>query len=250
MQVGTRLQLLCAWAGPAFLVLYLIAFWLIAGYIPPPDPTLSADEVAQFYTDDRTAIRIGQLGGLIASTLLFPFFTLISVQIARIERRLPVLAIIQFGGGALLVIFFQVCSMLWIAASFRPELDPSTVRALHDTSWLIFVMVFPAYSLQMICMAIAGFIDRDPHPTWPRWAAYFNLWVAFSGAGGGLAVFFKEGPFAWNGLIGFWIPVLVFAIWLCVTTALLVKAIKRQASEGAALEAGGVGEPALASPRG
>ncbi|MGH2603491.1 MAG: hypothetical protein ACRDJ9_29420, partial [Dehalococcoidia bacterium] len=230
--MSTRLKLLCAWAGPAFLVLYGIAFWGIAGYIPPPDPVLTPGEINSFYAENRTEIRIGQLGGLVASTLLFPFFALISLQIARIERgRLPVLAMIQFGGAVLLLVFFAICSMLWVGATFRPELDGATVRALHDLSWLMFVMVFPAYSLQMICMAIAGFIDTSPHPTWPRWAAYFNLWVAFSGAGGGLAVFFKEGPFAWNGLIGFYLPVAVFAVWLSVTTWLLVRSVKRQAPE-------------------
>jgi hypothetical protein len=105
------------------------------------------------------------------------------------------------------------------------------VRTLHDLGWLIFVMVFPAYCLQMICQAIAGFIDKSPNPTWPRWAAYFNLWVAFSGVGGGLAVFFKTGPFAWNGLIGFYTPLTVFAIWLGITTVLLHRAIMRQAAE-------------------
>lgn len=233
--MSTRLQLLCVWAGPAFLVLYVLAFWVIAGFVPPPRPTMSPAEIASFYDANRTEIRIGQLGGIIAATLLFPFFTVISLQIARIERRVPLLAVIQFGGAALLIVFFQVCGMLWIAATFRPELDPSTVRALHDLSWLVFVMVFPAYSLQMICMAIAGFMDKSPRPAWPRWAAYFNLWVAFSGAGGGLAVFFKEGPFAWNGLIGFWIPVSVFVIWLCLTAVLLHAAIKRQAGAEEAL---------------
>ena len=238
--INTRLQLLCVWAGPAFLVLYAIFFWGVAGYIPPQDPTWSADHIAHFYDVNRTEIRIGQIGGMVASTLLFPFFTVISLQIARIERRMPVLAVIQFGGAVLLLVFFAVCSMLWVAATFRPELGADTVRVLHDTSWLMFVMVFPAYSLQMICQAIAGFIDKSPTPTWPRWAAYFNLWVAFAGMGGGLAVFFKDGPFAWNGLIGFYVPIGVFAVWLGITTVLLHKAILRQA-----VEEGDVGIPGV-----
>ena len=49
--------------------------------------------------------------------------------------------------------------------------------------------------------------------------------------GGGLAVFFKDGPFAWNGIIGFYVPLTVFAIWVLVTTFVLTKAIKRQAAE-------------------
>src|SRR5437763_1420449 len=82
-------------------------------------------EVAALYDAHRTAIRVGQLGALVASTLLFPFFSVISIQIARIERRTPLLAMIQFGGAVLLIVFFQLCSMLWIAATFRPELAAS-----------------------------------------------------------------------------------------------------------------------------
>ncbi len=160
--INTRLQLLCVWAGPVFLVLYAIFFWGVAGYIPPLDPTADPGEVAAFYDENRTDIRIGQLGAMVASVLLFPFFAVISMQIARIERGMPVLAAIQFGAAVLLLVFFTVCSMLWVAATFRPELGASTVRVLHDTAWLMFVMVFPGYTLQMICQAIAGFIDRSP----------------------------------------------------------------------------------------
>ena len=244
----TRIQLLCVWAGPLFVVLFAISFWGIAGFIPPPAPTWSADKVSAFYEANRTEIRIGQLLGLISITLLFPWFAVITAQIARIEGRQPVLALMQFGAAVLLLVFFMLCCMLWIAASFRPELEPSTVRALHDLSWLVFVMVFPGYTLQMTCIALAAFMDDSPRPIWPRWAGYFNLWVGLSGMGGGLAVFFKEGPFAWNGLIGFYVPIACFAIWIGVMTYLMHTGIKRQAAEEAASEAPGAGSvPALSA---
>jgi hypothetical protein len=227
LEANRRLELACVWAGPLFVVLYAIGFWGIAGFIPPPAPSLTAQKVGALYEAHRSEIRVGMLLALVASTLLFPFFAAISAQIARIERRTPLLAMMQFGGAVLLLVFFALCSMLWIAATFRPELDFATVRVLHDLSWLIFVMVFPAYTLQMVCMAVAGFIDHSPEPVWPRWAAYLNLWVAVSGMGGGLAVFFKTGPFAWNGLIGFYVPLTVFAVWIAVTTYLLRRAAIR-----------------------
>src|SRR5215470_14684071 len=99
---NTKLQLACVWAGPAFLVGYLVFFWFVAGYIPPTAPTRTAESIAHFYADNRTGIRVGQIGGLVASTLLFPFFTVIAVQIARIEGRMPVLAVIFYGGAVLL----------------------------------------------------------------------------------------------------------------------------------------------------
>jgi hypothetical protein len=223
----------CAWAGPAFVVTYLVSFWGVAGFIPPPSPHWTAAHVASFFATNHTSIRVGMVLGMISATLLFPFFTVISVQIARIEGRGPVLAIMQFGAAVLLLVFFAVCGMLWIVATFRSSLGASTVRAFNDAAWLMFVMVFPGYTLQMICMALAGFIDRRPHPTWPRWAAYFNLWVGFSGMGGGIAVFFKHGSFAWNGVIGFYLPITVFAIWVAVTTYLLLAAIRRDSDVAA-----------------
>jgi hypothetical protein len=227
-RINKRIQLWCVWAGPLAVVLYLVCFWGIAHFVPPPSPHWSALHVATFFGQHHTRIRIGQLGGLIASTLFFPFFAVISAQMWRVERGQPVLAMIQFGGAVLLLVFFVVCSVLWIGASFRSDLSPQTVRMLNDLSWLTFVMVFPAYVLQMVCIAIVAFTEPGPDPVWPRWAGYFNLWTGITGMGGGLAVFFKHGPFAWNGLIGFYIPIAMFVVWICVTTYLLHAGIRRQ----------------------
>jgi hypothetical protein len=82
--MNKRVQLLCVWAGPVFLVLYAIFFWGVARFIPPPAPSLSAGRVAAFYAEHRTQIRLGMLVGMVSTTLLFPFFAVISAQIARI----------------------------------------------------------------------------------------------------------------------------------------------------------------------
>jgi hypothetical protein len=60
---------------------------------------------------------------------------------------------------------------------------------------------------------------------------YLNLWVGLSGAGGGLAVFFKNGPFAWNGLIGFYLPIVVFVIWIITMTYLMHTGFRRAGAE-------------------
>ena len=241
MLTNTRAQLCCVWlGGPTFLVLYGIFFWGVAGWIPPSPPSWSAAQIAGFYAEHRMSIRVGQLGGLIASTLLFPFWAVITGHIARIEGvhrgKPPVLALMQFGGAVLLQVFFALCSMLWIVATYRPELDAATVRVLHDAGWLIFVMVFPAFVMQMLCIGIAAFIDESPDPIWPRWAGYLNVWVGIGGMGGGLAVFFKVGPFAWNGVIGFYIPISVFTIWLLSMTYLMHTGIVRNARRAYAVE--------------
>jgi hypothetical protein len=248
--MSTRTQLFCVWCGPAGAVLYLI-FWAgIAKFVPPPSPHWTQAHIANFFASNRTGIRIGQIGGMVASMLFFPFFTVIAVQIAQIEKRRPILAMLEFAGGLMLIIWFGLCTMLWIVATFRTDLSPNTIQMLNDFAWLIFVMLFPEYVMQMLAIGIAALRDKSPHPVWPRWAGYFNCWIAFSGVGGGLAVFFKHGPFAWNGLIGFWVPLTMFGTWLAITTYLLHTGIKRQAAgeaqEVASLEAAVAGSPAVA----
>jgi hypothetical protein len=84
-------------------------------------------------------------------------------RIARIEwsrtAGLPMLAMMQFGGGVLLIVYFQLCSMIWLVLSFRPDLDPALAGLLDGAACLIFVMVFPSYIMQMLCMAVAAFRD-------------------------------------------------------------------------------------------
>jgi hypothetical protein len=236
--VNTRLQLMCVWSAPVFVVVYGTFMLNVAGFVPPISPKLTPDQIAELFARDRTRIRVGQIGMLVTSTLLFPYFAVISAQIRRIElaRRgnSPVLAPMQFGAGVLLVVYFQACSMIWIIASYRPDLDPELLRLLNDGAWLMFVMVFPGYVLQLLCVAIAAFSDKQADPVWPRWAGYLNLWVALGPPAGGIAVFFTSGPFAWNGLLGFYVPVGLFLIWLVAMTALMHKGIKRQTVSAAA----------------
>lgn len=218
------------WCGSLFLALYVAAFVGIAGFVPPPSPAMSADEVARLFDDHRLAIRVGMVLSLVASTFLFPFFAAISTHLARIEPS-KVLARVQFGGATLLIVYFQLCSMIWITATFREGLGADAVRMLSDFGWLTFVMVFPAYVFQLTCIAIASFIDRSPDPVWPRWAGFLNLWIALSGAGGGLAVFFKTGPFAWDGVVGFYLPVAAFVGWLFVMTHLMLRHARQHSHE-------------------
>jgi hypothetical protein len=166
---------------------------------------------------------------MFASALMLPFFAVISAEMKKIEGRLALLAPVQFGGAVILVCFFQIIGLVWLLASFRPEADPQIIRQANDFCWLVWTILIPTYSLQFICMAIAGFMDKRAHPIWPRWAAYVNVWVAVTGAGGVCAVFFKTGPFSWNGLIGFWIPVVVFVAGMTMTMVLLLRRARHEA---------------------
>jgi hypothetical protein len=220
----------CIWSWPIGGLFFFVSFCLIAGFIPPPRENWSAARLAEFYAENRTAIRVGLIGALFSSALLLPFFTVISAEMRKIEGRLALLAPIQWGGAVILVCFFQIICLGWLLSSFRPEVENDLIRATHDYGWLVWMMLIPTYMLQFFAMAIAGFMDKRPHPIWPRWAAYANIWVATTGVGGGLAVFFKSGPLSWNGIIGFWIPEVCFAAGMTMTMVLLLKRFRYEES--------------------
>jgi hypothetical protein len=176
-------------------------------------------------------IRLGLILGMIVVTLSFPFFGAISIQIARAERRFPILVAMQFGAGVVLIVFFFICHTLWISMTFRNSYSESAMQQVNDVAWLTFVMVFPTYVLQMICIAVASFMEDSREATLPRWYGYFCLWVGVSGCGGAVAVYFKDGPPAWNGGIGFWIPIAMFAVWLCLSVYVLARAVSSQFAE-------------------
>ena len=60
------------------------------------------------------------------------------------------------------------------------------------------------------------------------WYGFYNFWVAVLILPAGVICLFKAGPFAWNGILGFWLPLVDFGIWVLVTTVLLFKAISQQ----------------------
>lgn len=230
--MNSKVQLWCVWSIPVFVVAYAIGMVLMANFVPPLSPSLTAGELAKIFAANRNGILGGQILCLASSTLYLLWTAVMSVQMARVEGRFPVLSILQFGGSLLLVAFFYLCSMLWICAAYRPDLDPALLRLFNDFAWLIFVMVYPEYVVQLVSIALVGFRDKRPQPLLPRWACFATLWVAAGGVGGGFACFFTGGPFAWNGLIGFWIPIGFYLVWLLgVMLPNLLRAVKNYASD-------------------
>ena len=57
--------------------------------------------------------------------------------------------------------------------------------------------------MQCLCLGIAILIDKRDRPIFPRWSGYLSLWTATLLAPAGVVPLFKDGPFAWNGLLGF-----------------------------------------------
>ena len=132
---------------------------------------------------------------------------------------------------------FLYLLFFWQTATFRADRDPKLVELLNDMAWIPFVGLTGTAATQVAAFGVAILIDHRPIPVFPRWLGYCNLWVALIFCVGTFNVFFKTGPLAWNGLLSWWLPVLVFAVWLVVVTVYLLKAIDSHINETDALAA-------------
>ncbi|MGQ0699573.1 MAG: hypothetical protein ACT4PZ_15185 [Panacagrimonas sp.] len=226
-------QRMCAWSGLVFGVLFLLGWCVIAGLFPPPSAMASAEEIAAFYGDNNASIRAGLLIAMASCTFYIPWAAVISAQMRRIENVSPVLAQTQALSGTAGMLIFLIPIMIWLTATFRPERDPQLILLLNDLGWLLFTITFAPFVSQNFAIALAILGDRSAKPVFPRWAAYFNIWTCLSFTPAVLIVYFKQGPFAWTGLIGLWIPLTLFSLWIVVMLVLLLRAIRDEAGTAA-----------------
>lgn len=217
------IQRIAALCGPAFVVLFIGGWWLIAGFVPPHPPTMDADALAAVYAANTGLIRFGILLAMISTAFVLPFTAILAAHIRRIEQGLPVLTYTELIGGALTTVILLVPTVLWSLAAFRPERSPEIILVLNDFAWMFFLMTFAPVCMQILALALAVLLDRRRPPRFPRWVGYFNVWVAVLFAPGGLLTFFKEGPFAWNGVLSFWLPLVAFVAWFFVMAVVLLQ---------------------------
>ena len=224
-----RSQLICAWCVVPF-VLSFFAGLVIARFLMPVAPGLSADEIATLYQTHTNTIRIGILICFAGCVPFILWGGALIGQSRRIEGASPTLAYTQIASLAIAVMIVLVPAIFFFVAAYRPERFPEITQMLNDLGWTMFVVSFPPFMAWPIALAIGIFGDEAERPVFPRWAAYFNIYVSLIYLPPSLLIFFKAGPFAWNGLFSWYIPVADFFIWAIVMTVLTVTAIKRQAA--------------------
>jgi hypothetical protein len=219
----TRIQTLCAWSGPATVVVVAIGF-LIAGVLPIPlGPNSTTGEIVDFYSHDTrvaTGLVIATLGGC----LVFPLIALIGVHMLRMEGRTPVLTFLQLITGAATGVFIVMPLLLMTVIPFRPDRTAELAVTLNDVAWLLFITPIGPFIIQNIAIGTA--ILNDRRGVLPRWVGYLNYWVAFLFIPDVLAFFFHSGPFGWRGIFVFWLAFVAYSVFLISMGLVLRNAVR------------------------
>lgn len=227
-----KVQRILVWCGPLMMVFWVGAFLVLAGFIPPSDPSLSADRIVELYSSNTAGIKLGMVIAMLGSALLVPYGVAISGQLKRIDGA-KALADTQMVSCALLSLEFITPIAVWMAAAYRFEDRAADItRAMHDLGWILFMTVIWSLWVQVIAIGAAILIDKKPKPIFPRWLGFLNIWLAFLILPAGTVLFFKGGPFAWNGIIGFYLPLVSFSVWFVCMTWAMHRNLTQQIAEG------------------
>jgi len=231
-----RTQVLMAWCGPLFTVCLFGGWGLVGGFIPLVPATDSATQVAGHYANHQTLHLVGLTVAMAGAFLTLPFSLVVSLQLRRAERGFPVMAVLQFASGIIVTMVLTVPIVFFMVGSFRPERSPDVTLLMNDLSYILLIIPWPPVVGQLVAIAVAALRDRSPQPVFPRWVAWFSLWLAFLVLPATLIAFFKDGVFAWTGLIGFWVPAAAFGAWYLVMTWVVLRAVGQESSLSHSLE--------------
>lgn len=232
--MSRTMQLVCIRAAIP-LILIVLTGWILSGFLPPHHPSDSAEMIANIYRSETNRIRFGLALSFLGFAFFFPFGAGICAQTRKIEGAVPVLTYTQIAACASASLIFILSWVCFLTAAYRPERAPSEIYLINDLGWMTVVLCFVAYSAWCVAIGLAILIDSGKRPIYPRWLGYLNLFVAMSYIPDDLIPFFKSGPFAWNGLFPFWIPLTTFLTWITAMYIMTARAIRNETSDDTAL---------------
>ncbi len=219
----------CAWI---FSVLTAIGWLWIAHFWMPAAADLGAAETAKFFT---VTYRDGMLLGNSILIVACAFLVIASVQmgltLAEIEGRQPLWSITTAIGGILIAVIVFLNAGFWIGAAYRPAASPDIVVALNDVAWLGFLLGWVFLSLQMVATAIVSLADTRAQPMIPRWMAKASIVGAVVLACAAGPAFTQSGLFAYHGLLGFYLPMVIWGVWLDAHAFYMRRAVLAQARQ-------------------
>ncbi|WP_344604159.1 hypothetical protein [Sporichthya brevicatena] len=231
------IEIFCACGGAIFAVLFGIGFWAIADFVSPLDPNASAEEIAAIYRGDTNAIRTGLLVCYVGLPFYLAFAASISAQtrrIAGVPRTLLDLQIAAYSASLLLI---GGPYIIWWVAAYRPEeTSAELIRTLNDFGWIAFLIGWVPFVTWYVVTGLAILCDSSAEPIYPRWAGYLSVMMGTGQMSATFLVFFKNGPFAWDGVFSWWAPATWFFIWFASMTVLTIRAINAQYAPSAAAE--------------
>lgn len=230
-----RLQLWCIQISGRILFATFALGWIaFAQFLPAPSPLDSAQMVAQRYTDNQHGIQVGATLMMISFAFWAPWGAVVADWTRRSPGGGPVLATVQVVSLTIAEMIGVLCAFLWALAAFRPgQISPELTLTLNDAAWLMFLLPWPPFSFWCIGVALAVFRDtrEGDERAFPRWTGYLSLLTAVLFVPAGAALFFKDGGYAYDGMLGMYLPLAIFFVWVEGITHAMTRKLKSERAQ-------------------
>jgi MFS family permease len=236
--MSERSQIAIVWWALIFTTIYGLALGFMLHMIGPPSATLTADQVKDFYLTNQTSIRWGATIASWTSMFMAPLWGVIAAQIWRQEKgRTPIWTLMAGVNGPMMGLFLALPPLFWGVAAFSPDRPAEVTAAIHELGLLTLTTTDQVYIFNYVAVVVIALLPQAAkYSPFPRWYGYFTAFWALAFEVGAFAFNFRSGPFSWNGIIVFWMPLTGFGLWILVTSVLLIKALKQQLNDKASVE--------------
>jgi heme/copper-type cytochrome/quinol oxidase subunit 3 len=214
------------WATIAFYQVFFIVFFVLTRTQPPAKPWWEPPRVVQWFDDNHYGLLFGfgimfLLGGMtVAQTALIAY----SMRRMSVSRAFGYAYLVLYSLSAYPGMFLM-CAVMTVGA-MRPDRDPQLMSWLYDFAFLSFTGTMGVFLVGSLVWMVAILIDKNG--VFPKWFGYLNLCNALTEVVVAPAWIFKSGVFAWNGLIAWWINMVVFGVYTGAFINLLRNLIQRE----------------------
>jgi hypothetical protein len=215
------------WTMLVFYQLYGVLFFLVTRSQPPPDPGWTTEQVVAWFDGNRLGLLVGfgcvfLVSGMTAIMNAFIAYSIrrMSVSRAFAYSYLVLYALATLPGFLLMAIGLTV-------GALRPDRDPAVIAWLYDFSFLTFEGTMGVFLIGSLVWMTAILLDENR--VFPRWFGYFNLCNALTEVVVAMIWLVSDGGiFSWDGVVTWWLQMVVFALYTGVFITLLRKMILRE----------------------
>lgn len=223
------------WCNLVFVALTAIGWLGIAHFWAPARADLGLEATKQWFSETyRWETLIGCSIFYVAAGILTPGSIAFGIMLSKIEGRYPLFSITTAVCGVFisLIIFFNCCA--WIVAAYRPETGADVIQSWYDWAWFAFLLGWIYLSIEMAATGVVELMDDRPQPMVPRWLTWFSFLGALGILGAAGPAFFQSGPFAYHGLLAFYVPVVIWGAYITLTSVYMLKSLGREEAAAAA----------------
>jgi hypothetical protein len=186
--IRSNIEIICIACGTLFTVFTVIGWLGMAQGLFPVPANLTPEATAAYFAEHSLDMRTGCLLYIIGAGLFGLWIAQLGMMLAPIEGPRPVLTVAGVTAG-------------------------NGVVALNDAAWHGFLLTWPALSVQMISTGVITRLDGRTDRLVPRWLSTFSIVCGVGIAMASGPAWAKSGPFAWNGALAYYVPMLMWGAW-------------------------------------